>query len=153
MADTTYTVLSNDVRKHIAAEVLSVVARETRLVEFSKKAKLESAQGKTFYATRYNRVVLPKSALSEGVSPTATALSITQISCIAEQWGATVRLTDVAELTVAHPLLRQAIELLGLCAAETTDREVERVLAAGTTVYYGDLSVATRPLTTVSMVF
>jgi len=153
MADTTYSVLSNDVRKFIAAEVLSVVARETRLVEFGQKAKLESAQGKTFYATRYNRVALPQSALSEGVSPTATAISISQINCVADQWGATVRLTDVAELTVAHPLLRQAIELMGMNAVETTDREVERVLAAGTTVYYGDLSVATRTLVTTSLLF
>ena len=85
MADTTYSALSLDVRKHIAAEVLSVVAREVRLVEFGTKAKIPDAQGKTFYATRYNRVALPQSALSEGVSPTATAISISQISCVAEQ--------------------------------------------------------------------
>lgn len=53
-----------------------------------------------------------------------------------DQWGDFVNISDVADLTVKHPVMEQAIQLLSEQASETIDREVIKVLLANTSVYY-----------------
>ena len=63
-------------------------------------------------------------------------MTITTVTAVAEQWGAVVTITDVAELTIKHQPLQKAIMLLGIQAAETIDRVIFNVLMGGTTVFY-----------------
>lgn len=53
-----------------------------------------------------------------------------------DQWGDFVNISDVADLTVKHPVMEQAIQLLSEQASETIDREVIKVLLANTSVFY-----------------
>ena len=135
-ADTSFNTLTNDAVTYIADKTLMIAHKVVRFYEAGDKAKLPSASSKTFQYTRYDRLALPQTALTEGTTPTATALAITTVTAVAEQWGATVRLTDVAELTIRHKPLQKGIELLGYQAAETIEREIYNVVAAGTSVYY-----------------
>jgi N4-gp56 family major capsid protein len=70
-------------------------------------------------------------------------MSISTVQAVAEQWGAFVNLSDVVQLTVKHPVMVKAIDLMGYQAAETVDREVIEVLLAGTSVSYPG-SIASR---------
>ena len=137
MPATTYSTLACDVRTYIAEKTLSIAAKELRFYQLGDKADLPERFGKTFQYTRYDRLALPTATLTEGTAPAATALSISVVTAVAEQWGGLVTLTDVAELTIAHKPLQKAIELLGHQAAETIDREVYKVLMAGTNVWFG----------------
>lgn len=133
---TTSTTLGSDVRNFIASETLMIAERALRFYQFGTKAKLPEMYGTTFQYTRYNRLPLPVTTLTEGTAPTATTLGITVVTAVAQQWGGLVQITDVAELTIAHRPLIKAIELLGYQAAETIDREIHNTLSSTTNVFY-----------------
>lgn len=133
---TSYSDLQNDVSNFIALKTLTLATKLVRFYEFGTKAKLDSQSGKSFTYTRYERLNLPTQSLTEGQSPSDSSMTISQVTAIAEQWGAVVTLTDVAELTIKHKPLGKAIELLALQAAETTDREIFKVLLSGTSVFF-----------------
>ena len=74
--------------------------------------------------------------LTEGTPPTDTALATTAITATIDQLGAFVTLTDLAELTVKHPVTQKTTELLGVQAARSYDRTINSVVVAGTSVIY-----------------
>jgi hypothetical protein len=53
-----------------------------------------------------------------------------------DQWGSFVNISDVADLTIKHPVMQEAIGLLAEQASETIDRECIKVLQANTSIYY-----------------
>jgi N4-gp56 family major capsid protein len=139
---------SADVSTYIAQKVLSVALKEMVLYNVCDKVVLPKNSGRTFQYTRYERVVLPQSTLSEGVTPGDTAMSISTVSAVMDQWGAVIPLSDVAIDSVKHPVLQKAMELAGMQAAESLDREVALVLLAGTNVFYPNAISARGSLTT-----
>jgi hypothetical protein len=63
-------------------------------------------------------------------------MRIEQVSAVAQQWGDKVTITDIAEMTVYHPLFQKAIELVGLQVGETLERNTFNTLNSGTQVNY-----------------
>lgn len=147
MADTSYSTLANDAVTYIAEKTLKIAKRIVRFYDLADKAQLPSQNSKTFQYTRYDRLPLPTSTLTEGTTPSSRALSISTVSATAEQWGDVVTLTDVAELTIRHKPLQKAIQLLGFQSAETIEREIYEVLMAGTSVKYPGTVTARYSLT------
>jgi N4-gp56 family major capsid protein len=125
-----------DVSTYIAKATLMLAVKMVALYPLMDKAQLPKNEGRTFQYTRYDRVALPQSALSEGVTPGDSSMSISTVSAVMDQWGAIIPISDVAIDSVAHPVLQQAIELAGLQAAETVDREIAKVLLTGTNVFF-----------------
>src|SRR3972149_2587433 len=107
MADTTSTTLASDAVTYIAEKTLAIAKRIVRFYDLADKAQLPSQNSKTFQYTRYDRLPLPITTLTEGTTPTSRALSISTVSATAEQWGDIVTLTDVAELTIKHKPLQK----------------------------------------------
>lgn len=138
------------INAHIADELLMIAKKAVIFQQLGEKAKMPPGEGKTFQYNRYNRLNLPRVALTEGVDPTSTDMSLTTVSAIADQWGAYVLLSDVAILTIKHPLLAVATELLGYQAAELMDREIINVLLAGTSVSYGGTATTRAGLATIA---
>ena len=73
------------------------------------------------------------------------AITLAQVSATAQQWGDLVRVTDVADMTIKHPLFKQAIRLIGIQQPETIERNVLNILLTGTQVNYAN-SKTTRAL-------
>src|SRR5882757_3182354 len=113
---------SADIENYIADQVLPLARRQLVAYQFGDPATLPKGRGTTYTATRFNRIPLPYAPLSEGVPPIGQTMTITQVSAVAQQWGDKVTITDVAELTIKHPLFKQAQELIGLQIGETLDR-------------------------------
>jgi N4-gp56 family major capsid protein len=88
--------------------------------------------------TKYAKLTQVSSALTEGTPPSSTALSTSAITATVSQYGAFVQLTDLGELTVKHPVVPKAMELLGIQAAESIDTLIQNVIIAGTTVQYAN---------------
>jgi len=97
---------------------------------------LPKGRGATYTATRYQRVPLPFAPLSEGVPPAGELLTIQQVSATALQWGDKITITDVAELTIKHPLFKKAVELTGLQVSETLERNTFNALMGFTQVNF-----------------
>ena len=128
--------LLNSVRAHLAKETLKIAMKSVRFMQLGDKLDLGGGNGKTWTATRYNRVTLPTTALTEGTTPDGSSLTTTQVTGTAEQWGAYITLTDVSMLTLFHPALVKSNELLGKNAAELIDREIQDVIEATTSINY-----------------
>lgn len=116
-------------------------------MESAYQEDLPPASSKTMSFTQYARLAIPGSVLTEGVPPTDTALTPSAVTATIDQWGAFVTMTDLAELTIKHPLVQEASLLLGEQAAETLETTVNSVLVAGTTVQYAGAAANRAALT------
>ena len=136
MAITNYSALSNDARTYIAKNLILLAKYYLRFYDIGDKQKLPANSSKTMRFVRYPDLALPTSTLTEGSDPSVRSMTNTYVDATVEQWGDVVQITDVAELTIAHPVLSIAQDLLARQAARTIDREVQKVLNAGTSVWY-----------------
>lgn len=125
-----------DIEAYIADKTLPLARRQLVVYQFGDPLTLPKGRGLTYTATRYNRVALPYAPLSEGVPPVGELMTIGQVTATALQWGDKITITDVAEMTIKHPLFKKAIELLGLQVAETLERNTFNNLMGGPQVNY-----------------
>ncbi len=125
-----------DVINYIDKKTLPLARRQLVAYQFGDPLTLPEGMGNTYTATRYNRLPLPFAPLSEGVPPIGETMTIQQVTATAQQWGDKVIITDVAEITIFHPLFQKAIELTSLQISETLERNTFLALMAGTQVNY-----------------
>jgi len=130
------TSFSADIESYIADKTLPLTRKQLVAYQFGDPLTLPKGRGVTYTATRYNRVPLPYAPLSEGVPPVGELMTIQQVTATALQWGDKITITDVAELTIKHPLFKKAIELMGLQVAETLERNTFNNLMGFTQVNY-----------------
>lgn len=135
--------IANDIELHIADEVLRLSQRQLVAYQFGQPLTIDKNTGVTYTATRYERLPLPFAPLSEGVAAAGESITIAQVSATAQQWGDLVRVTDVADMTIKHPLFKQAVRLIAIQQPETVERNVLNILMTGTQVNYAN-SKATR---------
>ncbi len=125
-----------DIDNYIQDEVLRLSYRTLVVYQFGKPLRLPENRGTTYTASRYVRVPLPFAPLQEGVAPPGEALVLQQVTGVAQQWGDSVTITDVAQLTIFHDLFQQAIKLTHLQLNETLERNTFNSLLAGTNINY-----------------
>lgn len=147
MAATTTTTVAADLQTYFSKRLLDIAGKDVVFDMAAYNEDLPAASSKTMSFTQYSRLAVPGSVLTEGTPPTDTALSPTAVTATIDQWGAYVTLTDLAELTIKHPLVEEATYLLGEQAAETVETAVVNVLVAGTTVQYAGAAANRAALT------
>ena len=125
------TQFSGDIVNYIAEKTLPLARKQLVAYQFGDPLTLPKGRGTTYLATRYMRIPLPVAPISEGVPPIGETMSIQQVSVVAQQWGDKVTVTDVAEMTIYHPLFQKATELVGLQVAETLERNTFQTLLGG----------------------
>jgi N4-gp56 family major capsid protein len=125
-----------DVEAYIAQSTLPLARRQLVVYQFGDPLTLPKGRGVVYQAARWNRVPLPYAPLSEGVPPVGQNMTVTMVSATAIQWGDKITLTDVAEMTIKHPMFKIAKELCALAVAETLERNTFNNLNAGTQVNY-----------------
>lgn len=126
----------SDVEAFIQEEVEPLSRRQLVAYQFGKPLKLDANRGTTYTASRYIRLPLPFAPLQEGVAPPGEAMTLQQVTATAQQWGDRVVITDVANLTIKHPLFQQACELVSLQMPETLERNTLNTLMSGTQVNF-----------------
>ncbi len=96
---------------------------------------------------RYGSLTANTTALTEGVTPSGTALSVTDVTATVLQYGDYVTLTDVVEMETYDPILTETAEILGEQAGDSVDRLMRAVVAAGTTIQYASTAAADTDIT------
>lgn len=152
MAAIAVSTTSNDQRKFLAAKLLKRSLMKLVCASICDKIQQEKGTGLTAYFVRYERMNVPLTTLTEGVTPTESSFTTSTINVTLDQWGDLLIFTDLVQLTTAHPVVEQGVRLMADNAARVMDREVQIVWLAGTNVTYGDGSVTTRRTITSSMV-
>lgn len=127
---------SSDIENYIQEKTLPLVQRQLVVYRFGDPLRLPQNRGTTYTASRYDRVNLPIAPLSEGVPPVGEAMTLVQVSATAQQWGDSITITDVAQLTIKHDLFQKAIKLISMQMAETLERNTFNNLLAGTQINY-----------------
>lgn len=85
---------------------------------------------------RYGSLTAQTTALSEGVTPSGTQLSVTDVTATVLYYGDYVTLTDQLILETYDPILTETAEILGEQAGDSLDQLCRDVMAAGTTIQY-----------------
>ena len=132
----TFSNFSQDAVTYIAAKTLMRIRRDVVVYGLSKNEKLPENNSKTFQYTRYEKLPLPRVAIAEGITPVANTMTLSRVQAVMDQWGDYVSLSDVAQITVKHPVVQQAIEVMAEQAAETIDRECIKTLMGSNSVFY-----------------
>jgi N4-gp56 family major capsid protein len=94
---------------------------------------------------RYGNLTAATTALTEGVTPSGSTLSVTNVVASTSQYGDYVTFSDKVLMETQDPILTETAEILGDQAADTFDQLTRDVLAAGTSVFYAN-GVASRDL-------
>jgi N4-gp56 family major capsid protein len=105
-----------------------IAEKLTVFQDMGETPTMPEGEGKTYSAQRYERLPLPGTPLTEGVTPDSTQLIVNKVTAVLEQWGMVTTLSDVALMTTKHPALQAAKDRLGNASAELQDREIQRVL-------------------------
>ena len=95
----------------------------------------------------YGNLTAQTTALTEGVTPTGTQLSVTDITATVAYYGDYVTLTDQVSLETYDPILTETAEILGDQAGDSLDQLCRNVMAAGTTIQYASTAVSTATVT------
>ena len=85
---------------------------------------------------RYALLTAATTALSEGVTPSGSQLSVTDVTGTVAQYGDYVTTTDWLKLTSPDPWATEMASVLGQQAGNTLDQLTRDVMVAGTTVQY-----------------
>lgn len=138
MADNpnTFSDLSADAVLYIRDELLSIAEKNVVFAQHAMKATLPQHSSKTIQFSRYPRLPLPTKPATEGVTPDGLNMSVETVTAVVDQWIMLVTLTDLAVLTIKHPLVPVVTDLLGLAQAELVDREIQKALMADATVSF-----------------
>lgn len=145
-------VISYDQEKFLVNKLLDRSSLRLVMGGLCDNISMREGAGLTAYMVRYKRMDVPLSTLTEATTPTQSTFSLEQVTVTLDQWGDYLEISDVAQLTAKHPLMTQCVELLADNAARVMDREITLVMLAGTSVQYGDGSVASRGTITSSMI-
>lgn len=97
---------------------------------------------------RYGSLTAATTALTEGVTPAGSQLSITNVTATVAQYGDYVITTDFLDMTVIENLKTELAEILGDQMGDSIDILTRNVLNAGTTIQYA--STATTRATVVA---
>ncbi len=92
---------------------------------------------------RYGLLTANTVALTEGVTPSGTVLSITDITATVAQYGDFITMTDVLQFSTLDPLLTETADILGQQAGNSLDQICRDVLVAGSTVQYASSATTT----------
>lgn len=96
---------------------------------------------------RYGSLSANTTALTEGVTPTGSQLSVTDLVATVQYYGDYVTLTDVVQTETYDPILTETAEILGEQAGDSVDQLMRNVLKAGTTIQYASTATADNEVT------
>lgn len=133
-------------------ELIEILKQNLVFYKMGKMHKVQKgANSKTVYFRGFNKMSLATAALTEGVVPAGSSLSMYNVHATLSQYGDFVTITDLAEFLYDRSMIRDASEVLGIQSSETIDNLIMNVVAAGTNVVYGDGTVSARGSVTSSM--
>jgi N4-gp56 family major capsid protein len=143
MATTDYGTISQRTAAWAAKEMLSHAEPILVLQKFAQSKPLPKNKADNVKFRRPVPFTVSTTGLTEGVTPTAQALTYADVPAQIAQYGAVTEITDYVADLAEDPVLKDASILSGEQAAETLEMVTYGTLNAATNVFYGS-AVANR---------
>lgn len=134
MATQTYAVLTAENAEFYQRTMLERLIDTVVFMKYGKKQNIPKNSGAVTSWRRLNMPAAATTAITEGVTPADTALSISKVSATVQQFGAWSKISDFIDLVGLDPLLTETAEMYGDHAAISMDIVVANIIAAGTQV-------------------
>lgn len=129
MAINTTSTLSANLPSEYYRKVLLKVFDETlQLYPLGEKTPLPKNSGKVVKWLIYSKLSAATTALTEGVPPSDTSLTTTNVTATIAQYGGFTKITDLLEAVAIDPVAKTAMERMGKQAALTIDTLVRNEL-------------------------
>jgi len=138
MATTTQTigVLTAENKTFYERTLLKRLVPNLVFAKYGQKKPVPAHEGGTVNFRRFGALSPATTALTEGVTPDGSNLTIETVTATPQQYGDFVQISDQLDLVGIDPVLTETAELLGEAAALTVDTLVRNVVCAGTNVQY-----------------
>lgn len=104
--------------------------------QFGEEINIPEHGGKTVEVRVFDVLDKNTSALTEGVTPNGSKITMSVKTATVSQYGDYVTLSDVVSVTAIDPLLVQATKAMGSQAGRSLDTITRNVITAGTNVMY-----------------
>lgn len=108
------------------------------LEKFGQGKPIPERSAKVTKFRRYEALSPAINVLSEGVTPTAKQLTVTDVTATLTQYGDLITISDVVMDTHEDPVLQEAVAVLGEQAAQMIETVRFNVIKAGTSVQYAN---------------
>lgn len=105
---------------------------------FGQKRPIPMRNGNQIKFRRYSQLAVASTALTEGVTPSGSSLTVTDLTATLAQYGDYVTLSDMVSMTNQDAVVTEATDVLGDQAGTTIDQARRDVLVAGTNVAYAN---------------
>lgn len=123
---------------HAVARMLKRGVPHLVLEKFGQLYVLPTKSSKVASYRRYNALALATTPLVEGVTPSGSKVTKTDVNVTLEQFGDYVPYSDVIEDTHEDPFLQEVSGVLGEQAAQTVETIRYNIVKAGTNVFYAN---------------
>jgi N4-gp56 family major capsid protein len=143
MGTTTLAVVAPGVQAFYDRNLLSRAQPNDVHGRFGQKRPISQRSGNQIKFRRYSQLAAATTALTEGVTPSGSALAVTDVTATLAQYGDYVTLSDMVSLTNQDPVVTEATDILGDQAGTTIDQVRRDVLVAGSNAAFAN-SVADR---------
>ncbi|MFW9872315.1 MAG: N4-gp56 family major capsid protein [Candidatus Thorarchaeota archaeon] len=97
---------------------------------FAQVRPLPKKEGNTIKFRRYGSLSTATTPLTEGITPSGSQLSTTDLTAVVSQYGDFVEISDVVDLTVEDAVITETVEILGQQMGESLDEIVRDVLSS-----------------------
>lgn len=141
--------ISQRVQEYAAREMLKWAGPVVILDKLGMTKPMPKNKGVNIKFRRPNVFTKADTPLSEGVTPSATAFSYTDVSAALKQYGQVVQITDVIQDTHEDPVLNDATVQCGENIGRTIESLTFGIVKAGTTVSYTNGSARSSVNTTI----
>lgn len=138
MATTNYSGVSQRTAAWAATEMLAHAEPILCCQKFAQTKPIPKNKAEGAKFRRPVPFAVATTPLTEGVTPTAQALTYEDVPVTLAQYGAVVEITDKVQDMAEDPVLKDASMLCGEQAAETTELLTWNVLKAGSSVFYAN---------------
>ena len=147
MATQTLAVLTQENKTFYERTLLKRMLPNLEFYRHAQKKPIPEHEGSTINFRRFNALNPATTALTEGVTPSGSSLSISVITATAAQYGDFVEISDKLDMAGIDPVLTETAECLGEAAALTVDTLIRDVVSVGTNVLYANGRANTNAIT------
>lgn len=147
MADTTLTEVANAVNNFYDRSLLKAARPLLVHLRWGQVRDIPRNNSLVIKFRRYSLLTANTTSLSEGVTPSGTALAVTDVTGTVAQYGDYVTLTDVLQFSTLDPILTETADVLGQQAGNSLDQIARDVMVAGTTIQYASTATTTATVT------
>ena len=143
MSDTTTTQVASGVNNFYDRVMLKAARPLLVHLRWGQVKDIPRNNSEVIKFRRYSLLSANTTALSEGVTPSGTSLTVTDVTATVAQYGDYITLTDFLQFTTLDPILTETADLLGQQAGNSLDQIARDVMVAGSTVQYAGSATTT----------